>query len=69
MLVTLSSPHPGAPTRPSSPKVLRAKERALAPYFSIVFALNSHLSLSRSLRAHQPRSLLEDKHEELQHNG
>jgi hypothetical protein len=28
LLVTLPSPHPGAPTRPSTPKVLQARERA-----------------------------------------
>jgi hypothetical protein len=42
MLVALLSPHPGAPARPSTPKVLRAKEHALNPSSSIVFTLNSH---------------------------
>jgi hypothetical protein len=28
MLVTFPSPHPGAPTRPFTPKVLQARERA-----------------------------------------
>ncbi len=43
------NPHPGAPTRPFTPKVLRAKERAPTPYSSIVFTLDSHLNLPRSL--------------------
>ncbi len=34
---------PGAPTRPSTPKMLRVKERAPIPYFFVVFILDSHL--------------------------
>ncbi len=37
LLVNLPSPHPRAPTCPSTPKVLWAKERALTPSPSIVF--------------------------------
>jgi hypothetical protein len=39
------------------PKVLRTMERALTPNSSIVFTLNSHLSLSRSLGTHQIRRI------------
>jgi hypothetical protein len=49
LLVTHPSPHPGAPTRPSTPEVLQAKERVPTPYPFIVFTLDSHLNLSRSL--------------------
>jgi hypothetical protein len=34
---------------PLYPKVLRARERAPTLYFSVVFTLDSHLSLSRRL--------------------
>jgi hypothetical protein len=37
LIVTHSNPHPGAPTCPSTPKVLWAKERAPTPYLSVVF--------------------------------
>jgi hypothetical protein len=37
---------------PLYPEVLRTKERASTPYFSVVFALDLHLSLSRSLGVH-----------------
>jgi hypothetical protein len=49
MLVTFPSPHPGTPTHPSTPKVLRAREHAPILYSSGVFTSNSHLFLSRSL--------------------
>jgi hypothetical protein len=39
------------PPLPPVRKVLRVKERALTPYSSVVFTLDSHLSLSRSLGA------------------
>jgi hypothetical protein len=48
-LVIHPSPHLGAPTRPSTPKVLQAKKHAPTPYPSTIFTLESHLSLSRSL--------------------
>jgi len=37
LLVAFRNPHPEAPTRPSTPKVLGAKERAPILYPSIVF--------------------------------
>jgi hypothetical protein len=36
-LVIRPSPHPKAPTHPSNPEVLRAKERTRTPYVFIVF--------------------------------
>ncbi len=42
LLVTLLSPHPGVPTRPSTPKVLWTKERAPIPYPFVVFILWTH---------------------------
>jgi hypothetical protein len=41
MLVTLLSPYPGAPARPSTPEVLQARERAPTPCSSTVFTLDS----------------------------
>jgi len=49
LLVTLPSPYPRAPTHPFTLKMLRAKERTLTPHSSIVFTLDSHLNLLRSL--------------------
>jgi hypothetical protein len=37
LLVILLSPYPGAPPRPSTPKVLRAKEHTSTPSPSVVF--------------------------------
>jgi hypothetical protein len=51
LLDIFPSPHPRAPMRPSTPKVLQARECAPTPYSSVVFTLNSHLNLSRSLGA------------------
>ncbi len=48
-LVTHPSPHPKTPTHPSTPEVFRTKESAPTHYPSIIFTLNSHLKLSRSL--------------------
>jgi len=45
----IPNPHPGAPARPSTLQVLRARERAPTPYFSAVFSLDSHLSPLKSL--------------------
>jgi len=53
MLVILPSPCPGAPTRPFIPKVLWVEERALTLYSFVVFTLDLHFSLSRSLGARQ----------------
>jgi len=44
------NPHPGVLAHPFTPKVLWVRERALIFYPSIVFTLDSHFSLSRSLR-------------------
>ncbi len=41
--------HIGASAHPSIPKVLQVKEHAPTPYTSVVFTLDSHLSLSKSL--------------------
>jgi hypothetical protein len=51
MLVTLPTPYPRARACPSTPKVLRAKERAPTPCSSIIFSLDAHLSLQRRLGA------------------
>jgi len=51
MFITLPSPHPKALAHPSTPKVLQAKKRVSTPYFSVVFTLDLHLSLSRNSRA------------------
>ncbi len=40
-IVTCFSPHPGAPTRPSTFEVLWAREHTPTPHPSIVFTLNS----------------------------
>jgi hypothetical protein len=54
MLVTRTSPHPKAPAHPSTPKVLRTRERAPIPCFFCYFSpLDSQLNLSRSLGVHQ----------------
>jgi len=47
------SPHLGAPTRSSTPKVLPVKERAPTPYPSIIFTLDSYLNLSKGLGVRQ----------------
>jgi hypothetical protein len=49
LLVTLLNPYPRTPTRPSTPEMLRARERTPTLHSSVVFTLNSHLSLLRSL--------------------
>ncbi len=49
MLVVLPSPIPKLQHAPLTPKVLRARERALTPDSSVVFTLDSHLNLSRNL--------------------
>jgi len=51
LFVNIPSPHPRAPTRPSTPEVLQTMERAPTPYSSIVFTLDLHLSMSRRLGA------------------
>jgi hypothetical protein len=49
LLVTLPNPYPEAPTRPSTPEVLRIKECTPIPHFSVVFTLNLHLNMLKSL--------------------
>jgi len=51
LLIILPSPISELQHAPLPLKVLRAKEHAPIPYFSIVFTSNSHLSLSKSLGA------------------
>jgi hypothetical protein len=68
MLVTLPNPISELQDAPLPLKVLRVRERALTPYFSVVFSLDSHLNQLRSLggaslgrrrfRRPQARSLL-----------
>jgi hypothetical protein len=53
LFFNLPNPHPKTLTRPSTPEMLQVKERAPTPYSSIVFTLNLHLSLSRSLGVRQ----------------
>jgi hypothetical protein len=53
LLVTHPSPHLGALGCPSTFEVLQPKECAPTPYPSVVFTLDSHLNLSRSLGVHQ----------------
>jgi len=48
-LITRFNPHPETPTRPSTPKVLWAKERTPTFYPFVIFTLNLKLILSRSL--------------------
>ncbi len=52
LLVTLLSPYLKALARPSTPEVLRTKECTQTLHFSIMFTLDSHLSLLRSLGVH-----------------
>jgi hypothetical protein len=52
LLVNLPSPHPGAPTCPFTPKVLRAKERAPSHSPSVVLTFRFAMSPSRSLGVH-----------------
>jgi hypothetical protein len=52
LLVILPSPIPELQHAPPPPKVLRAKECAPTFYFFVVFNLDSHWSLSKSLVSH-----------------
>ncbi len=49
LLVTLPSPYFGALVHPSTPEVLQAREHTPTFHSSIVFTLDSHFSLLRSL--------------------
>ncbi len=53
MLVNLPNPIPEFQHTPLPPQVLRTKEHALTINSSIVFTSDSHLSISKSLGAHQ----------------
>jgi hypothetical protein len=49
MFVIFPSPHPRALAHPITFKVPQVKEHALTPFFFVVFTLNSHLNLLKSL--------------------
>ncbi len=49
LLVTIPSPYPGTPAHPFTPKLLRAREHTPIPHSFIVFTLDSHLNLLKSL--------------------
>jgi len=49
LFVNLPSPHPWAPTRPSTPEMLRAKKRAQFFSFPLSSPLDSQLNPSRNL--------------------
>ncbi len=53
LLVTLPSPYPEALACPSTPEVLRVRERTPTLHSSVVFTLDSHLNLLKSLGVHQ----------------
>ncbi len=53
LLVILPSPHPGAPTRPFTPKVLQTREHALKSLIFCYITLDLQLSLSRNLGVRQ----------------
>jgi hypothetical protein len=50
LFVILPSPYPRAPTHPSTPEVLRTRERTPTLHSFVVFTLNSHLNILKSLR-------------------
>ncbi len=50
MFVTLPSPHPKAPTRPSTPEVLQAKERALTLYLSAIITFGFAVESIKEIR-------------------
>jgi hypothetical protein len=52
LLIIYPSPHPEIPARPSTPKMLRAKEHAPTPFPFVVFIFKLKLSPSRSPRVH-----------------
>jgi len=53
MLVTLPGPHPGAPARPSTPKVLQAKECTPTLSPSVLFTFGFVVESIEELRVHQ----------------
>jgi hypothetical protein len=56
LLVTFSNPYPKAPARPFTPELLQARECTPTCHSSVVFTLDSHLSLLRSFRVRQPKA-------------
>jgi hypothetical protein len=58
LLVNLPSPHLGAPARPSTPEVLRARERAPTLSPSVVFTFGFAVNPSRSLGVRHSRIAL-----------
>ncbi len=58
LFVNILSPHPGAPTRPFTPKVLRTRERAPTPFPFVVFTFGLTIeSIKESRGASQPKYL------------
>jgi hypothetical protein len=53
LLITCPNIHPRALAHPFTLKVLRAREHTPTSYPSVIFTLDSQLSLSRSLGVHQ----------------
>ncbi len=53
LLVTLPSTYPGTPAHPFTPEMLQAKERAPTFHSFVVFTMDSHLSVVKSLGVHQ----------------
>ncbi len=49
LLVNLPSPHPGVLARPSTPKVLQAKEQAPTPFPSVVFTFGLTIESTKKL--------------------
>jgi hypothetical protein len=66
LLVNLPNPHPGAPTCPSTPKVLRTREHAStpSPSPSVVFTFKLIVHPSRSLGVRQTNSNEEEENTE-----
>jgi len=53
-LVNLPSPHPGAPTHPFTPEMLRAREHTLTPSPSVVFTFGLIVESIKELGGHHP---------------
>jgi hypothetical protein len=61
VLVILPSPILELQHTPLPPEVLQVNERALTPNTSVVFTLDSHLSLARSLGLSHTTSTIQGK--------
>ncbi len=61
LLINLPSPHPRAPTRPFTPKVLQARECAPTPSLSAVFTFGLAVKSIKELGgvSHGVRALIE----------